>query len=153
MPRTSSVLIPVSFGQTDGTDSKNCSVRALSNCTDMPITEAKNLLAKHGRKPHRGALHSTFSAAYKEAGLDFVGFFGKTKAAWLHARENAYEEKPFHAGMQLDTFCKVFNKGSFVVVVNGHATCVRGGKIIDNGNLQGGMSVLCAWKKPSVSKG
>lgn len=154
MARKFTILESVSIGNVDGTDSKNCTVRALSNCADMNIVEAKNLLTKHGRKVHEGCSFDVYEKAYHEAGLEFVGFFGTTTASCrrqgisaINANANRYK------GMTLETFCKTFNRGSYAVVVKGHVLCVKGGKIVDTAHAKGNVSVCAAWKKPSVVKG
>lgn len=152
MARKSTILQPVSFGQLDGTDSMNCTVRALANCTDMPITQAKELLSKHGRKAHDGCKVDVFEAAYQEAGLEFIGFFGsgpQSMAEEEHSKLHKGCSKRYK-GVTLDTFCKAFKRGSYVVVVAGHALCVRGGMIIDKGAQLGNKSVHMVWKKPSI---
>ena len=149
MPRYSSLLVPVSSGQIDGTDSLNCTVRALANCTDMPVTQAKSILAKHGRKDHAGAYLETMIAAYAEAGLSFLGYFGKSKRVYTekyHASANRYCSD-HHSGITLAKFCSVYNRGSYIVSVKGHAVCVRGGKVIDTAPNSGNKIVLAAWKK------
>ena len=148
MARKTSYLQPVSMGNIDGTDSKNCTSQALSNCLDMPIWEARNLLAKNGRKMHEGCDINVYEKAYEEAGLSFVGFFGNTYTSkceqyWSVLHRNTLPLK----GMTLETFCKVYNRGSYVVCVKGHAVCVKGGKLVDVDLNLGNKSVLSAWKK------
>lgn len=154
MARIRKILKPISCGQVDGTDRLNCTVRALANCTDMPITEAKNLLAKHGRKEHEGCTLDVFENAYHEAGLSFVGFFGSTRQSVAEQHHSKLHTTGARLkGITLETFCKTFNKGSYVVVVSGHAVCIKGGHIIDQQSNVGNKSVMMAWKKPFVVKG
>jgi hypothetical protein len=147
LARTSNSLQPVSCGNLDGTDRRNCTVRALSNATDMPIWEAKALLEKHGRKHKKGVLNEVCEGAYTEAGLTFIGWFGTTKTVqYDRANSKLHNTSKNYKGMSLETFCTTFNRGSYVVIVRGHALCVRGGKIIDTFAAKGGASVVCAWK-------
>lgn len=147
MPRYSSILHPASIGQIDGTDKLNCSVRALANCTEMPISNAKKILEENGRLHGSGVTADTLVKSYKEAGLSFVGFFGESKQMHSHKALFEHGQHLRHKGMTLATFCKTYNRGSYVVVVKGHALCVRGGQIIDSGPNSGNKIVLFAWKK------
>ena len=151
MPRYTELMHPVSVGQIDGTDKLNCSVRALANCTDMPIIQAKQLLAKHGRKDKDGAAVKHFEGAYNEAGLSFVGFFGSTKQVQMFRDASMHKRTALHyQGMTLGTFLKTYNRGTYICIIKGHAVCVKGGKLIDSGPNNLNKSVLCAFKKPVV---
>lgn len=74
-------LEPICRGQSSEQEKNDCTVRALANATGMPYAEAHALLSKHGRRFRRGAYFEQSHAAYTEAGLQFLGVYGKTHRA------------------------------------------------------------------------
>lgn len=141
-------VVPLTSGSFDKNDNNACTCRALANATGMHITEATSLLAKHGRKKDKGATFVQYEQAYHEAGLQFVGFFGTTQKSqriqnyWTKLHKNAAR----HKGTTLENFCKNFNNGRFVVIVDGHATCVINGELVDTFNNRANRRVLAAWQ-------
>lgn len=134
----------VTRGATSDGETRDCTVRALSNACSMPYDQAHALLKKHGRKDRRGAYFSTMLKAYNEAdfALDSVhGTTSSAKAAARIARREASE------GITLAKLLPKLGFGEYIVNTTGHAVAVVNGKIIDTFDNPAGKRVVAVFKK------
>lgn len=156
MSKVRSYIYPASFGEgLDGSDSNNCSVRALANASGKPYEQCTKVFEQAGRKKHDGTKADMFGKIYVEAGAKYMGYFGTTNKAytshWFTAKglgvpENDRHKQDPHKGCTLATFIKNNPTGSFVVIVDKHATCVKDGVIIDSHPQRGTATVYTAFK-------
>ena len=156
MAKVRSFIYPVSFGEgLDGTDSNNCSVRALANATGKPYQDCYKIFEQAGRKKHTGTKAEVFGKVYVEAGAKYVGHFGTTNQAYTHhwytskglgVPEAEIDNQEPHKGCTLATFIKNNPIGTFIVIVKGHGTCVKNGVIIDSHPQRGTATVYTAFK-------
>ncbi len=141
-------IVPLTSGSIDTTDNNSCTCRALANVTGMHIKDATALLTKYGRKKNKGATFLQYEQAYHEAGLQFMGFFGTTQKSqriqnyWTKMHKDAVR----HKGMTLENFCRNFTNGKFIVIIDGHATSVVNGELIDTFNNRANRRVMAAWQ-------
>lgn len=87
-----------------------CTVIALANTMDWSFGKAHRFMAKHGREHGRGMAMYQISAVMTKLGKD---------------REIAYK------GMTINRFVKDHPKGSYYVLVRGHALAVVDGIVQD----------------------
>ena len=137
------LIYPVSQGATFEGETNDCTVRALANARGMPYTEARSVLAKHGRRRGRSAVSKVWHPAYTECAMDLVGVYGATKRARIVGRLLGVEPGP---GMTLGTLLPRIGPGRFIVMVTGHALAVVDGKIIDQGPCMAGSKVFAIYK-------
>jgi hypothetical protein len=134
----------VTRGATSTGETRDCTVRALSNASGMHYDQAHSLLKKHGRKNRCGAFFSTMLKAYTEAGfvLDSVnGTTGAAKHAARIAKRQASE------GITLAKILPKLAFGEYIVNTTGHAVAVVNGKIIDTFDNPAGKRVVAVFKK------
>lgn len=134
----------VNRGATSIGETRDCTVRALSNAGSIPYDQAHALLKKHGRKDRRGAFFSTMLKAYNEA--DFVldsvhGTTGSARSAARIAMRQASE------GISLAKLLPKLAFGEYIVNTTGHAVAVVNGKIIDTFDNPAGKRVIAVFKK------
>ena len=127
-----------------GNETKDCTVRALANATEMPYEKAHALLKKHGRKDRKGAYFPTMKAAYEEAGFALYGVYGTTCAARYTARITKREAE---TGTTLAKLLPKLGMGEYIVNTTGHAVAVVNGKIIDTFDNPAGKRVIAVFKK------
>ena len=58
----------------------------------------------------------------------------KTLAGKRKPRNPDYTHKPVQ--FTVKTFCSKFNKGTYIVLVNKHALCIKDGIVIDNPDMR-----------------
>jgi sulfur carrier protein ThiS len=127
-----------------GNETKDCTVRALANATEMPYEKAHALLKKHGRKDRKGVYFPTMKAAYEEAGFTLYGVYGTTKSARYTARVAQQEAQ---TGTTLAKLLPNLGFGEYIVNTTGHAVAVVNGKIIDTFDNPAGKRVVAVFKK------
>jgi hypothetical protein len=127
-----------------GNETKDCTVCALANATEMPYEKAHALLKKHGRKDRKGAYFPTMKAAYEEAGFALYGVYGTTKSARYTARVANQEAQ---IGTTLAKLLPKLGFGEYIVNTTGHAVAVVNGKIIDTFDNPAGKRVVAVFKK------
>lgn len=125
------LISTIDMGETNSSEHRDCTVRALANASMMEYSDAHALLKRHGRKNRIGATARMFVNAYAEAGFGKMTVFGTTKLA-KHLDFN-FESRisSVEKGITLKNFCKKYNKGRYIVVYSGHALAVVNGQIID----------------------
>ena len=120
----------------------DCAVRAMANAFNISYDVAHEFTAKEfKRKARRGTQHM-FSTLSKLGQVTFE-LFSNT----LFPESVEYNLVPVNAPINTDythkkvkytvkTFCAKFNKGTFIVLVNKHALCVKDGIVIDNPDMR-----------------
>ena len=123
-------------------EKNDCAVRAFANAFNISYDIAHAFTAKEfKRKARRGTQHM-FSTLDKLGSVTFDLFsdslFPETKTYKLKCVNKpinaSYTHKP--VAYTVKTFCVKFNKGTFIVLVNKHALCVKDGIVIDNPNMR-----------------
>ena len=123
-------------------EKNDCAVRAMANAFNISYDVAHEFTAKEfKRKARRGTQHM-FSTLSKLGQVTFE-LFSNT----LFPESVEYNLVPVDAPINTDythkkvaytvkTFCAKFSKGTFIVLVNKHALCVKDGIVIDNPNMR-----------------
>jgi len=123
-------------------ETNDCSVRALANAFNITYDKAHMFAATKLERKARKGLKSMF------AKLDLLGevtfelfsntLFPETKTykldGKLKPRNPDYTHKK--VAFTVKTFCAKFNKGTYILIVNKHALCVKDGIVIDNPNYK-----------------
>ena len=147
MPKVKVMLDPVSYGQFRGDETKDCTVRALANAAGIPYDLAHAHMKAKGR-PHREGMAVTQAhSGFISYGLQCLGIYGKTataKALRSLTIEGKTHTKP---GMTLLRACKLYPKGSYVILIRGHATALIDGQIVDSHPQSGAASVVAIYRK------
>lgn len=134
----------VTRGATSAGETRDCTVRALSNASEMPYDQAHALLKKHGRKDRRGAFFSTMLKAYNEAGFVLDSVHGTTHSARYAA---LISKRKAQEGITLANILPKLAFGEYIVNTTGHAVAVVNGKIIDTFDNPAGKRVVAVFKK------
>jgi hypothetical protein len=134
----------VTRGATSAGETRDCTVRALSNASGMHYDQAHELLKKHGRKNRCGAFFGTMLKAYGEAGFVLDSVHGTTGAARYAARITRREACE---GITLARILPKLAFGEYIVNTTGHAVAVVNGKIIDTFDNPAGKRVVAVFKK------
>lgn len=134
----------VTRGATSAGETRDCTVRALSNASGLHYDDAHALLKKYGRKNRRGAFFSTMLKAYNEAGFVLNSVHGTTGAARHAARISAHQAEK---GVTLAKLLPKLAFGEYIVNTTGHAVAVVNGKIIDTFDNPAGKRVVAVFKK------
>lgn len=134
----------VTRGATSTGETRDCTVRALSNAGGLHYDQAHALLKKYGRKDRRGAYFSTMLGAYTEAGFVLDAVHGTTGAARSAAR---IAKRQAQDGITLAKLLPKLAFGEYIINTTGHAVAVVNGKIIDTFDNPAGKRVVAVFKK------
>ena len=134
----------VTRGATSAGETRDCTVRALSNASGMHYDQAHELLKKHGRKNRCGAFFGTLLKAYGAADFVLESVHGTTGAA-RHAARIA--KRQASDGITLAKMLPKLAFGEYIVNTTGHAVAVVNGKIIDTFDNPAGKRVVAVFKK------
>ena len=133
----------VTIGSSLAVNEKNdCAVRALANAFNITYDTAHMFAADKLERKVRKGVKSMF------AKLDLLGevtfdlfsdtLFPETRTYKLDGKlkplNPSYTHKPVK--FTVKTFCAKFNKGTYILLVNKHALCVKDGIVIDNPNYK-----------------
>jgi hypothetical protein len=133
----------VTLGSTYAKNEKNdCAVRALANAFNITYDIAHMFAADKLERKVRKGVKGMF------AKLDLLGevtfdlfsntLFPETKTykldGKLKPRNPDYTHKK--VAFTVKTFCAKFQKGTYILIVNKHALCVKDGIVIDNPNYK-----------------
>ena len=133
----------VTKGSTLAAGEKNdCAVRALANAFNITYDVAHKFTAETFKRKARRGTQAMFSTLQSLGSVTFE-LFSNT----LFPEKKEYNLVPVHAPINTDythkkvaytvkTFCAKFNKGTFIVLVNKHALCVKDGIVIDNPDMR-----------------
>lgn len=134
----------VARGNTSAGETRDCTVRALSNAGNLPYDQAHALLKKHGRKDRCGAFFTTMLKAYGEANFVLESVHGTTRAARYAA---CIANRQASEGITLAKMLPKLGFGEYIVNTTGHAVAVVNGKIIDTFDNPAGKRVVALFKK------
>jgi hypothetical protein len=134
----------VTRGATSAGETRDCTVRALSNASGMHYDQAHELLKKHGRKNRCGAFFSTMLKAYGEADFVLESVHGTTWSAKQAARIAKREASD---GITLAKILPKLAFGEYIVNTTGHAVAIVNGRIIDTFDNPSNKRVVAVFKK------
>ena len=133
----------VSNGSTLAAGEKNdCAVRAIANAFNVCYDTAHMFAATKLERKARKGVKSMF------AKLDLLGevtfdlfsntLFPETRTYKLDGTLNPINTDYTHKEVSytVKTFCTKYNKGTYIVLVNKHALCIKDGIVIDNPNYK-----------------
>lgn len=126
-----------------GHETNDCSIRAVCNATGLPYDQVHELMKNHGRKDKGGMYMEDFNRALETLGIKMIAAHGTTKIANEAVR--TYNVKRYE-GISLGRFLKRNCRAVYILMINGHYTCVRYGNLFDAGYQKSGSSVGCVWK-------
>ena len=133
----------VTVGSSLAVNEKNdCAVRALANAFNITYDTAHMFAADKLERKVRKGVKSMF------AKLDLLGevtfdlfsdtLFPETRTYKLDGKlkplNPSYTHKPVK--FTVKTFCAKFNEGTYILLVNKHALCIKDGIVIDNPNYK-----------------
>ena len=133
----------VTLGSSLAKNEKNdCSVRALANAFNVTYDVAHLFAATKLERKARKGLKGMYSALNALGEVTFELFsntlFPETKTykldGKLKPRNPDYTHKPVQ--FTVKTFCAKFNEGTYILLVNKHALCIKNGIVIDNPNYK-----------------
>ena len=133
----------VTLGSSLAQNEKNdCSVRALANAFNVTYDVAHLFAATKLERKAKKGLRGMFSKLDLLGEVTFELFsntlFPETKTYKLAGKRKPRNPDYTHKKVQftVKTFCSKFNKGTFIVIVNKHALCIKDGIVIDNPNYK-----------------
>ena len=133
----------VTLGSSLAKNEKNdCSVRALANAFNVTYDVAHLFAATELERKARKGLKSMFQKLDLLGEVTFELFsntlFPETKTykldGKLKPRNPDYTHKPDQ--FTVKTFCAKFNEGTYILLVNKHALCIKDGIVIDNPDMR-----------------
>ena len=123
-------------------EKNDCAVRALANAFNITYDTAHMFAATKLERIARKGVKSMF------AKLDLLGevtfdlfsntLFPETRTYKLDGTLNPINTDYTHKEVSytVKTFCTKYNKGTYIVLVNKHALCIKDGIVIDNPNYK-----------------
>jgi len=126
-------------------EDNDCAVRALANAFDWDYRRAHNIFKKEGRQNNCGTLTTT---CYKV----FSRYCGKTYYTKEYAKRVAKQESEWTIeegnpkAKTITSFCRLFPKGTYVVLTSGHALAVVNGEPQDWTNSNNRHRVEAYWE-------
>ena len=123
-------------------EKNDCTVRAIANafnvCYDTAHGFAADVLK---RKAKRGTKNTYVNlVAAKNVTFDLFSntLFPETKTFKLAGKASPINPKYTHKKVKytVKTFCSTHNVGTYILLVKGHALCIKNGIVIDNSNYQ-----------------
>ena len=123
-------------------EKNDCSVRALANAFNITYDTAHMFAATKLERKVKKGLKGMFSKLDLLGEVTFELFsntlFPETKTYKLNGKlkplNPSYTHKPVK--FTVKTFCAKFNEGTFILLVNKHALCIKDGIVIDNPNYK-----------------
>lgn len=119
-------------------DHNCCAVTALSASMEVPYDVAFDFAQQEwDRKKGDGTRTFKLLSSFKDKEEITVG--GKTKRITPVKATHVYHQygKDIERAMSLKTFLKVFNKGTYYILIRQHALTVKDGELIDNSDKMG----------------
>ena len=123
-------------------EKNDCLVRAFANAFNVTYDVAHSFTAEKFERKFRKGAKMTASTLSKLGKVSFDLFqdtlFPITKEYNLRFVHNPINKKYTHKKVSytVKTFSAKFSKGTYIVLVNKHALCVKDGIVIDNGDMQ-----------------
>ena len=119
------------------TESKDCTVRALSNCLGVSYKAAHAIMAKHaGRKPNSGPQWNRYSDTMLSLGFKGVAYGSGATAKYLQSSKGFKSKK----GITIAKLLPLLPERA-VVGIRGHVFAVVNGQILDSGPMNGSRRV------------
>ena len=123
-------------------EKNDCNVRTLANAFNVTYDVAHLFAATELERKARKGLKSMFQKLDLLGEVTFELFsntlFPETRTykldGKLKPRNPDYTHKPVQ--FTVKTFCAKFNKGTYILIVNKHALCIKDGIVIDNPNYK-----------------
>jgi hypothetical protein len=115
---------------------KDCTVRALACALDLPYDEAHEYLRLKGRKDRKGFHCQPVFNTYNRNGKMLVGDSPKIRFKWddaINKMRRITISGPASVGQFI---AQADSSKRYIVLVNGHAFAVVGGKIMDSFDVQ-----------------
>ena len=133
----------VTLGSSLAKNEKNdCSVRALANAFNVTYDKAHMFAATKLERKARKGVKSMFAKLdlLREVTFDLFSntLFPETRTYKLDGTLNPINTDYTHKEVSytVKTFCTKYNKGTYIVLVNKHALCIKDGIVIDNPNYK-----------------
>ena len=136
--------------QTEKKKKNDCVVRAIANACDVNYTQVHKYVAEtfnrkkgKGTKMFMGTMDTIKEMKFDNVGqlnLFDEGITRKIKCLGYGPKQGGdmcnpkYTHKP--VAYTVKAFAQRFNKGNYIVAVNGHALAINNGVVVDNGNYQ-----------------
>jgi hypothetical protein len=123
-------------------EKNDCSVRALANAFNVTYDVAHLFAATKLERKAKKGLRAMFQKLDLLGEVTFELFsntlFPETKTYKLSGKLKPLNPSYTHkkVAFTVKTFCSKFNKGTYIVIVNKHALCVKDGIVIDNPNYK-----------------
>ena len=144
-------IIPASRGvqgNAKGQRYKNdCVIRAIAN-THPTMTYDDAYAAVKDIFTKRGTLVGPMCERLPKNGYKLLGIHGTTKLATWASKANS--EVPYMKGMTLKNFMSLVTEGTYLLMVNGHSTVVKDGKLIDSTAVPENAYVALVWEYQGV---
>ena len=123
-------------------EKNDCAVRAFANAFNITYDTAHMFAATKFERKTRKGVKGMFITLSKLGFATFDLFsdtlFPETRTYKLDGKlkplNPSYTHKPVK--FTVKTFCSKFNKGTYILIVNKHALCIKDGIVIDNPNYK-----------------
>ena len=123
-------------------EKNDCAVRAFANAFNITYDTAHEFAADKFERKARKGVKAMFAKLDLLGSVTFDLFsntlFPETRTYKLDGKlkplNPSYTHKPVK--FTVKTFCAKFNKGTFILLVNKHALCIKDGIVIDNPNYK-----------------
>ena len=123
-------------------EKNDCTVRAIANafnvCYDTAHGFAADVLKRKARRGTKNTYLNLVSAKNVTFDLFSNTLFPETKTFKLAGKASPINPKYTHKKVKytVKTFCASHNVGTYILLVKGHALCIKDGIVIDNSNYQ-----------------
>ena len=123
-------------------EKNDCTVRAIANafnvCYDVAHGFAADVLKRKARRGTKNTYVNLVGAKKVTFDLFSNTLFPETKTFKLAGKASPINPKYTHKKVKytVKTFCASHNVGTYILLVKGHALCIKDGIVIDNSNYQ-----------------
>ena len=123
-------------------EKNDCTVRAIANAFNVCYDTAHGFAADVLKRKARRGTKNTYLNLVKAKNVTFDLFsntlFPETKTFKLSGKASPINPKYTHKKVKytVKTFCSSHNVGTYILLVKGHALCIKDGIVIDNSNYQ-----------------
>ena len=123
-------------------EKNDCFVRACANAFNITYDVAHGFVAKEFKRKARKGTKNVFGVCKALGKVTFDLFqdtlFPVTKEYKLKCVNKPINKEYTHKRVNytVKTFCAMFSKGTYIVLVNKHALVIKDGVVVDNGDLR-----------------
>ena len=123
-------------------EKNDCTVRAIANafnvCYDIAHGFAADVLKRKAKRGTKNTYVNLVGAKKVTFDLFSNTLFPETKTFKLAGKASPINPKYTHKKVKytVKTFCSSHNVGTYILLVKGHALCIKNGIVIDNSNYQ-----------------